>query len=55
MIGGHPVAQVGREQQRGVAVNGNKAGRHVFLTQQPGGSSICLTKNAFSKSDRLLE
>ncbi|MGO8765842.1 MAG: hypothetical protein ACLQSR_12005, partial [Limisphaerales bacterium] len=42
-------------QQRGVAVNRNKAGRHEFQTRTPCGSSICLTKNAFSKSDRLLE
>ncbi|MGO8764160.1 MAG: hypothetical protein ACLQSR_03375, partial [Limisphaerales bacterium] len=41
-------------QQRGVAVNRNKAGRHEFQTRTPCGSSICLTKNAFSKSDRLL-
>ncbi|HUZ06910.1 MAG TPA: hypothetical protein VMV89_05415, partial [Candidatus Paceibacterota bacterium] len=38
----------------GVAVNRNKAGRHEFQTRTPCGSSICLTKNAFSKSDRLL-
>ncbi|HUZ08536.1 MAG TPA: hypothetical protein VMV89_13745, partial [Candidatus Paceibacterota bacterium] len=28
---------------------------HEFQTRTPCGSSICLTKNAFSKSDRLLE
>ena len=28
MVGGHPVAQVGREQQRRVAVEGDEAGGH---------------------------
>jgi hypothetical protein len=33
MIGGHPVTEIGRQEKRGVAVNYNKAGGHVFQTR----------------------
>jgi hypothetical protein len=51
MIGGHPVAQVGREQQRGVAVNRNEAGRHAFKDAAARKKS---KKIENFKSDRLL-
>jgi len=45
MIGGHPVAEIRRQKQRGVAVNGNETSEPVFRTLLPRGCSICLTKN----------
>ncbi len=47
MIGGHPVAQIGRQQQWRVAVNRNKAGGHVFQTLRRT-CSIRLIKNHVS-------
>jgi hypothetical protein len=42
MIGGHPVAQIGREQQQGVAVNRNEVASRVFQTPEPRRGSIRL-------------
>ncbi len=45
---------MGREQQRGVAVNGNEAGGHGFQTPTLSNCSIHFVQFAFPKSDRLL-
>ena len=47
MISGHPVAEIGRQEQRGVAVNQNEAGGHVFQTHPLRGCSICLKQSHF--------
>lgn len=57
MVGGRPVARIGREQQRGVATNRNEAGGHAFQTRAPRNCSTnpaTPAKIAFPKSDRLL-
>jgi hypothetical protein len=46
VIGRHPVAQIGREQQRGVAVNRNEAGGHAFQTHPPRGCSMKRKNNS---------
>jgi alpha-tubulin suppressor-like RCC1 family protein len=52
MIVRHPVAQIRREQQRGVAVNRNKAGRHAF--KDAAAKKKFPQKTGIFKSDRLL-
>ena len=55
VAGGHPVAQVGREQQRGVAVNGDEPRGHAGQ-EAPAAPMVArrLEKIApFSKSDML--
>jgi len=54
VIGGHPLAQMGREEQRGVTVNGNETGGHAFQTRTPSNCSIHFAQIAFPKSGRLL-
>jgi hypothetical protein len=54
VIGGHPVAQIGRQKQRGVAVNGNETRGHVSQTRLLRPRSKPETKSC-AKSDRLLE
>jgi hypothetical protein len=45
MIAGHPVAQIGGQEQRGVPVNGNEANGHGSQTRPPCGCSIRLPKH----------
>jgi hypothetical protein len=54
MIGGHPVAEIGRQKQRSVAVDRNETGGHVCQTRPLRGCSICPKIIAFSKPDILL-
>jgi hypothetical protein len=50
VIGGHPIAEVGGEPQRGVAVKGNEARREVLQTRTPRRRSIRLKPIAGPKS-----